>query len=88
MRCRAVRPKSDLLRLIRLASGEVVADNTGRPSGRSAYVCADLACVQGALKGRLFERALRRPTPSEQAETLISMAQKAKAAGGTLLAKN
>jgi len=76
------------LRLIRLASGEIIADDTGRPSGRSAYVCADLACVRAALKGRLFERALGRPAPPDQAEALISMAQSTSAPGDTLLAQD
>lgn len=75
VRCRAVRPKPELLRMVRLPGGEVVADSTGRRSGRSAYVCRDMRCVQGALKARLFERALGQPMPPEQVQALVAMVQ-------------
>ena len=88
MRCRTVRPKRELLRLVRLTSGEILADNSGRTHGRSAYVCADMACVEKALKSHLFERALGRPVAPEQAEALISMAQPAKAVGEAALGEN
>lgn len=81
VRCRSVRLKPELLRMVRLPCGEIVADKTGRAMGRSAYVCADLRCVEGALKARLFELALHQPTPADQAEALVAMAQSVKAAG-------
>ena len=50
--CRRVRPKAELVRLVRRANGMVVREAAG--SGRGAYVCPDPACLQRAVKlGRL-----------------------------------
>ena len=52
--CREARPKSGLVRLVRVRSGIVVVDATARAAGRGAYVCPDTACVERALiRGRL-----------------------------------
>jgi uncharacterized protein len=52
--CRQRRPKRDLVRLVRGADGVVVVDARGIRPGRGAYVCAEIACVERALKaGRL-----------------------------------
>ena len=59
--CREARPKSGLIRLVRVRSGIVVVDAAGRAAGRGAYVCPDTACVERALiRGRLAH-AFRKP---------------------------
>ncbi|HLS88076.1 MAG TPA: YlxR family protein [Sphingobacteriaceae bacterium] len=55
--CNTVRPKRELVRLVRTPAGPVVLDKTGKLSGRGAYVCPDPACVERALTlGRLTDR--------------------------------
>lgn len=55
--CGTVRPKRELVRLVRTPAGPVVLDKTGKLSGRGAYVCPDPACIQRAMTlGRLAER--------------------------------
>lgn len=56
--CRAVRPKRELMRVVRGPDGSVFLDPTGKKSGRGAYVCPDPACLREALKGQRLERAL------------------------------
>ena len=59
--CRQTSGKRALLRVVRLPEkdgGAVMADPTGKRSGRGAYVCPDLECIGKAEKGRRFERAL------------------------------
>ena len=55
--CNEMKPKKELVRIVRTPEGEIAADPTGKRSGRGAYVCADPACVQKAQKGRRLERA-------------------------------
>jgi uncharacterized protein len=60
--CRQRRPKRELVRLVRRPDGLVAVDAAG--PGRGAYVCAEPACVERALKtGRLAHafRAACRP---------------------------
>ncbi|HSE92513.1 MAG TPA: YlxR family protein [Methylomirabilota bacterium] len=57
--CRRVRPKPELIRLVRRAGGAVVRDPHG--PGRGAYVCDDAACMDRALKGGRLAQAFRTP---------------------------
>ncbi len=63
--CRQTGEKRTLIRLVRTPEGHVLVDETGKRSGRGAYLCADPACWQVALKERRIGRALR-VTPSPQ----------------------
>ena len=52
--CKQVRPKRELIRIVRTPAGHVELDATGKKSGRGAYLCAKRSCWEPALrKGRL-----------------------------------
>lgn len=68
--CRQTAEKRQLIRLVRTPEGRVLVDETGKRSGRGAYLCADPACWRTALKERLIGRALR-VTPSPQDLVLL-----------------
>ncbi len=61
--CRAVRPKRELVRIVRLsppgAAGAVMVDETGKRNGRGAYLCRQRDCWETALARRQLERALK-----------------------------
>lgn len=63
--CRTVRPKKELIRVVRDPQGELHVDSTGKRSGRGAYICPSLECLRAAVKGKRLERALERPVPAE-----------------------
>jgi predicted RNA-binding protein YlxR (DUF448 family) len=49
-----VRPKRELLRVVRTPTGHVELDPTGKKPGRGTYLCARMSCWDLALKkGRL-----------------------------------
>ena len=56
--CRTVRPKRDLIRIVRTPAGEILLDPTGKQSGSGAYLCPDTACMEQALRKKQLERAL------------------------------
>ena len=60
--CRTLRPKRELVRIVRLSSpeaeGTVVVDETGKRSGRGAYLCRQRICWGTALASQRLERAL------------------------------
>ena len=56
--CREMKPKKELLRVVRSPDGQVLLDLTGKKSGRGAYVCRSEACLMRAIKQRQLERAL------------------------------
>ena len=61
--CRALRPKRELVRIVRLSSpgaeGAVVVDETSKRDGRGAYLCRQRDCWETALARRQLERALK-----------------------------
>lgn len=68
--CRAVRDKKDLVRLVHTPEGSYRLDPTGKLSGRGAYLCPSLVCLNGAVKRKGFDRAFRETVPREQVEAL------------------
>jgi len=69
--CRRVRPKRELVRLVRAPSGEVEIDTTGRKEGRGAYICPERACLEKALKGKQLEVTLRGSISSANRDKLL-----------------
>ena len=55
--CGEMKPKKELIRIVRSPEGEISADVTGKKSGRGAYICHDPECLKKAEKGRRLERA-------------------------------
>lgn len=54
-----MRPKRELLRVVRTVEGAIVFDPTGKKSGRGAYLCPDPACLEQALKAKRLAAALK-----------------------------
>ena len=59
--CRQVRPKRELVRVVRTPQGQVEVDPTGKRAGRGAYLCPSVECLERARRARQLERALERP---------------------------
>ena len=56
--CREMKPKAQLLRVVKPQDGDAHIDRTGKAPGRGAYVCDDPECLKKARKSRALERAL------------------------------
>lgn len=63
--CGQMKPKKELVRVVRSPEGDVSLDLTGRKSGRGAYVCHDIECLKAARKARRFERAFDCTIPEQ-----------------------
>ena len=55
--CNEMKPKKELVRIVKSAEGEVSLDLTGKKSGRGAYICRDAECLNKARKARRLERS-------------------------------
>jgi predicted RNA-binding protein YlxR (DUF448 family) len=73
--CRAVRPRRDLVRVVRTPDRAVVLDETGKCSGRGAYLCRQRSCLEMALAQRQLERALEVPLTAETESELREYAE-------------
>ena len=61
--CSEMKPKKELVRVVKSPEGEVSLDLTGRKPGRGAYVCRNAECLKKARKARRFEREFQCAIP-------------------------
>ena len=66
--CGTARDKRELVRVVRSPQGDVSLDVRGRAPGRGAYLCLDEACLEKAMKKRLFDSRLRTKLTPEDYE--------------------
>ena len=55
--CNEMKPKKELIRVVKSPEGEISLDFTGKKSGRGAYICRNTECFTKARKARRFEKA-------------------------------
>lgn len=63
--CGEMKPKTELVRVVRSPEGELSMDLTGRKAGRGAYVCRSIDCLRVARKARRLERSFACAIPAE-----------------------
>ena len=63
--CGEMKPKRELVRVVKSPEGEVSLVLTGNKPGRGAYVCRSADCLRAARKARRFERAFSCRIPDE-----------------------
>ncbi len=71
MACGEVRPKPELIRLVRVSDGRVEGDAEGRKVGRGAYLCPAPQCWEVGLRGNRLDHALRATLTPANRERLI-----------------
>jgi len=55
--CREMKPKSELVRVVKSPTDEISLDFKGKKPGRGAYVCPSTDCLNRSLKSRAIGRA-------------------------------
>ena len=78
--CREMKPKMELIRVVRSPEGEVSLDPTGKKAGRGAYCCYQAECLRRALKQRQLDRALETKLTEVANEALLQTMQELLAA--------
>lgn len=68
--CREMKPKNELVRVVRSPEGVISLDFRGKAPGRGAYVCPNLECLRRARKARSLERGLDTAIPPEVYDAL------------------
>ena len=73
--CGEVRPKQELVRLVRVFSGVVEVDPNGKKAGRGAYLCPAPDCWQAGLKKGRLDYILRTKINEDNRQQLIKYSQ-------------
>ncbi|MGL4875508.1 MAG: RNase P modulator RnpM [Clostridium sp.] len=56
--CSEMKPKKELIRVVKSKEGEVSVDLVGKKPGRGAYVCKSEVCLNKAYKTKRLSRNL------------------------------
>ena len=78
--CREMKPKPELVRVVRSPEGDVSVDLRGKAPGRGAYVCRSADCLKKALRSKALSRNLGVEIPPEIYDALAAQME---AADGT-----
>lgn len=68
--CRQIKEKKELIRIVRTPEQKIMIDPTGKRSGRGAYICKSISCLDAALAGRTLQQALKSEIPEQVIEDL------------------
>ena len=68
--CREMKPKRELIRVVRSPEGEISLDFRGKKPGRGAYLCPHTDCLKKIRKSKALERSFSAPVPAQVYEEL------------------
>lgn len=68
--CREMKPKKELIRVVRSPEGDISLDFKGKAPGRGAYICPNAQCLRKAVRARALEKAFSAQIPEEVYEKL------------------
>lgn len=77
--CREMKPKMELIRVVKSSEGEISLDATGKKNGRGAYICKSVECFKKAKKTDALSRAFETKVTEEiynQLETELEKIEK------------
>lgn len=63
--CQEMKPKKELIRVVKTPEDTVEMDLTGKKNGRGAYICPDQECLNKAVKGKRLEKAFQQQISPE-----------------------
>jgi Predicted nucleic-acid-binding protein implicated in transcription termination len=60
-----MKPKRELIRVVKSPENEIALDFKGKAQGRGAYVCKNQECLKKAIKSKSLEKSLEISIPEE-----------------------
>lgn len=68
--CAQMKPKKELVRVVKSSDDKISVDLTGKLNGRGAYICKSSDCLNKAIKTKAIERSLQVQISNEIYEQL------------------
>jgi len=68
--CREMKPKSELLRVVKSPAAEISPDFDGKMPGRGAYICRSSECFNRVVKSNALARTFKMQVPESVMEAL------------------
>ena len=76
--CSEVKPKKDLVRIVKNKEGEIFIDLTGKANGRGAYICPSIECLEKAVKSNRLSKSFEQEIDNDVYEKLKEVINQAK----------
>jgi hypothetical protein len=71
VQCQQVRPKRELIRVVRTPDGDIQIDQKGKAAGRGAYLCRNRTCWQKAVSQNRLDHALKTRLSPDHKQRLL-----------------
>ena len=68
--CQCKKSKKEMIRIIRTPEGKIEIDKTGKKSGRGAYLCGNVKCLDIALRKNSLNKSLKQDIPLKTLDEL------------------
>lgn len=68
--CGEMKPKMELIRIVKTPENEIMVDLKGKANGRGAYICKNAECLLKAVKAKRLERTFETVISEEIYNTL------------------
>ena len=69
--CGEMKPKRELVRVVKTPEGNIMLDRSGKANGRGAYICHSAECYKKAVKAKRLERAFSCAIPQNVSEQIV-----------------
>lgn len=69
--CKEMKPKKELIRVVKSVDGTIGLDTTGKANGRGAYICNSDECMAKLVKTKALSRTFKENVSSEVYQGLI-----------------
>lgn len=69
--CQQMKPKKEMMRVLKTPEDTMVLDTTGKKNGRGAYLCKDMECLKKARKNKGLERSFKMSIPDAVYDSLM-----------------
>lgn len=66
-----MKPKRELVRVVKTPEGKILLDRSGKANGRGAYICYNSDCYKRAVKAKRLERAFSCAVPESVSEQIV-----------------
>ena len=63
--CKEIKPKKELLRIVKSSENDISIDTTGKKHGRGAYICKNEKCLDMAIKNKRLSREFEMAIPAD-----------------------
>ena len=75
VQCRQIRPKRELVRIVRTPEGHIEIDERGKMPGRGAYLCRSRSCWENGIHSERLDHTLKTKLGAEDKERLWAYGQ-------------